>query len=591
MTATRYIILVRPVPADLEPAARFAERRRSIPDLHLVFDSGPVSIAATASTPIRLGHRGLILGSVFGRLATRETVALEPDECDPITASCGHHLITHYWGPYIAVITDPTSGRADIIRAPLGELPCYIVHRPGATILASDTDMLAAFGYLKPVVAWHTVVRHLATRDLHGVETCLQDVTELPGGQRMTITASGATTEGLWSPWAFIGRNQRIVQMDQAIEEVGRAARTSIVARAAPFNKAVLMLSGGLDSSIVAAGLVEAGIDVTALTLVTQDAIGDERQHARRVTDHLALPLTEGLRDVSRIDITRSGAERLPRPTVRLFLQESARIASELAERLGAQAFFNGGGGDSVFCSLQSANPAADRLRVSGPGPAFLQTASDIAQLAQASVPAVIADAARRAWLGKPPFMPFRDMSLLSRGVAADIGFVDRHPWLCGPPRALPGESAHVRHIAFAQSYVESLDPQAAIPAVAPLLSQPLVETCLRVPSWHWCNGGLNRAVARQAFAQDLPPQTIARRSKGTPDSFVAEIFETHRASIRDMLADGLLVQQGLIDRAAVLHVLADQGCARGDSFRRVLQFVDVEAWAQGVTGRCKATG
>jgi len=591
MTPTRYIILVQSASGDRELAARFAERARSIPDLHPVFDCGPVSVAATASSPLRLGHRGLVLGSLLGRDATRETVALEPDECDRITASGGHHLIAHYWGPYIAVIADPTTGRVDIIRAPLGELPCYIVHQSGVTILASDIDLLAAFDYFKPVVAWHEVLRHLATRDLHDAKTCLLDLIELPGGQRMTIAPGGAKTDALWSPWTFNGRNQRLARMEQAVEEVGHAARTSIKARTAPFSKAVLMLSGGLDSSIVAAGLVGTGIDVAALTLVTRDAIGDERQHARRVTDHLALPLTEGLRDVSRIDITRSGAERLPRPTVRLFLQESARIASELAERLGAQALFNGGGGDSVFCSLQSANPAADRLRVRGPGPAFLQTASDIAQLAHASVPAVIADAVRRAWLGKPPFMPFRDMSLLSRSITADIDFIDRHPWLRAPPGALPGETAHVRHIAFAQSYVESLDPQAALPTVAPLLSQPLVETCLRVPSWLWCNGGRNRAVARQAFAQDLPPETIARRSKGTPDSFVAEIFETHRASIRDMLADGLLVQQGLIDRAAVLHVLADPGCARGDSFRRILQFVDVEAWAQGVTGRRKVNG
>ncbi|MGK4422636.1 asparagine synthase-related protein, partial [Klebsiella pneumoniae] len=74
---------------------------------------------------------------------------------------------------------------------------------------------------------------------------------------------------------------------------------------------------------------------------------------------------------------------------------------------------------------------------------------------------------------------------------------------------------------AFAQSYVEGHDPQDLLPTVSPLLSQPLVETCLGVPSWLWFEGGRNRVVARRAFAGDLPADVIWRRSKGTPDSFV----------------------------------------------------------------------
>nr|WP_231621797.1 asparagine synthase-related protein [Sphingomonas sp. 37zxx] len=139
----------------------------------------------------------------------------------------------------------------------------------------------------------------------------------------------------------------------------------------------------------------------------------------------------------------------------------------------------------------------------------------------------------------------------------------------------------HVRLIAFAQSFVEGFDPQDALPTVSPLLAQPLVEACLAIPSWLWFEGGRNRVVARRAFAGDLPADIIQRRSKGTPYSFVAQIFETHRAAIRRMLVDGELAKHDMLDLAAVLDVFDDPRPVHGDAFRRVLQFADVEAWAR----------
>ena len=590
MTTTRYIVRLERVGTHREEAARFTTRTGAIADLNLVFESEAVSVATTDADPTRLGGHGVILGALFGRVAMHRVNVLESDESDRIVAS-RERLIDEYWGPYVAIIADPVTHCVDIIRAPLGELPCYIVHRADATIVASDIDLLIRFGYLEPSVSWGEVRHHLTIRDLRTSRTCLQDLAELPGGQRLTVAAGRVSSGALWSPWAFKHRDKQLTRIDDAAEAVESITNSAIAARAASFDNVVLMLSGGLDSSIVAAGLARAGSNAAALTLVTRDAIGDERHHARRVSDRLALPLIEGWRDVSRIDIARSGALNLPRPTVRLFLQESTRLAGELADQTDAQALFNGGGGDSVFCSLQSASPAVDRLRNSGVGPAFWRTANDIAEIAQASVPVVIADVIRRAWLGKPVFAPFCDTSLLSQDAVPPNVCPEEHPWLTAPKGALPGGAAHVRLIAFAQSYVEGFDPQATLPTIAPLLAQPLVETCLRIPSWLWCDGGRNRAVARRAFAPHLPRETTDRRSKGTPDSFVAEIFETHRASIREMLADGLLVQHRLVDRDAILRTLAHPGCTRGDSFRRILQFVDVEAWAQSMVRKRAAAG
>jgi asparagine synthase (glutamine-hydrolysing) len=299
------------------------------------------------------------------------------------------------------------------------------------------------------------------------------------------------------------------------------------------------------------------------------------------VCEALGLPLAEGWRDLSRIDIGRSDSAHLPRPNVRMFFQESRRLAQEAATATGASAIFNGGGGDHIFCSLQSGAPAADRLLTDGPGRSFWKTCQDISLLAPASLTAVAGDAIRRAWLGKPPFRALRDPALLSAEAAGKPAEVP-HPWLRLPPGALPGKAQQVRLLALAQGLAEGGDPQDPLPMASPLLAQPLAEACLRVPSWLWFAGGHNRVVARHAFEGRLPANVLWRRSKGTPDGFAARIFDANRTALREMLAGGELARRGLIDLKAVFEVIDDPRPVHGDGFRRVLQFADVEAWARG---------
>jgi len=578
----RFVALVRTsVDANTGLSARFAECVREIDGLELAFENDRVSVATFQDNPIQLNGNGIILGSLFLRGRTRAIDAMGPSEAGRIAATRGGELIERYWGPYVAIVCDPEGGRVDVVRAPLGELPCYVAETDGATVIASDVDLLLRCELYIPEIAWDEIARHLAARDLRGPRTCLAGLRELPGGQRLAIAGGEGTVEPLWSPWTFAERSSQIEDANEAAQRLHKVALECVAARASLLGPVLLMLSGGLDSSIVAACLARQELPFHCLTLVTEDAIGDERDYARQVSQSLGTSLTEAYREVSRIDIEHSGARHLPRPTVRAFVQESTRLATETAQATGSSAIFNGGGGDNVFCSLQSAGPAADRLLTAGPGRAFLGTARDISQLAPASLWAVVSDAVKRAWLGKPAIRQGRDLSFLSPRALAAGEAEEVHPWLMLPRNALPGKAMHVRLIAFAQSFIEGFDPQDALPAVSPLLAQPLVETCLAIPSWLWFEDGRNRVVARRAFAGDLPAEIIQRRSKGTPDSFVAQIFETHRAAIRRMLVDGELAKHDMVDLATVLDVLDDRRPVHGDAFRRVLQFVDVEAWAR----------
>lgn len=549
-------------------------------DLQPVHETAGLLLAAPHGHVQRLGHSGLIIGSLYTKGGDRSPDAGSATENSPIGESGPARLVRHFWGPYVAFFETCGDPTIRVLRAPLGELPVYIHKTADTHFLASDPILLHTVTGLAPRPDWGRLARHLARCDRLTEETCLADIDELRGG--CVLEATGATHRiyPVWTPRAC-AQEPPIEHRAQAIDELRHVVRTSLAARCEPHEKHLVMLSGGLDSSIVAAALQATGAQVAALTLVTRDAIGDERPYARAVAKGLGIALHEHFRDVDKIDVTHCLSAAQARPGGRMIWQETARHAEILAKDAGIAKIWNGGGGDQAFCSLLSANPVADRLLRHGPGPGAWRLARDMSALTQVATRTVLCDAAKRAWLGKrSPSQP-RDLSLLGGAATAAAGPGALPNTTASQDLLGPGQSAHCRLIAAAQSYVEALDPRPHLPTCAPLLAQPIVETCLHIPSWLWFDAGHDRAIARHAFVGSLPDAVVWRRSKGTPDPFTAEIYETHREALRAHLADGLLASHGVIDRPQVLSALEARLADRTGAFRRILQLADAESWAR----------
>jgi len=537
-------------------------------------------ILTIGNCSVSLGRHGAVVGSLFRRGETKVVHTLVESMQACIVRTEGSELIDEYWGDYVAVITRNDGEEATILRSPFGDLPCLFTEMAGWMLVASDVDLLARLAGFHPQVDWTAACQHLALRDIRLRPTCLAGLNELHGGERLRLRGGWSVDEA-WSPWRFADPDLQITERDEAVACLRTETLRTVRAKASRFRRIVLMLSGGLDSSIVAASLADSEQHFHCLTLVTRDRLGDEYGYAKDASDAVERPLHMSMREVSRIDMRMSVAARLPRPVARAFAQESRRAALELTGKIGADAIFGGGGGDNLFCSLQSGAPAADRLIAAGPGRHFLETARNISVVAPASMGAVIGDAVRRAWLGKRGAIRPGDQSYLSAGAIEAAMDAPIHPWLSPPSGTLPGKAGHARLLAYAQSYAESFDPRDACSTVAPLLAQPLVELCLRIPTWLWFEKGINRSVARDAFTAHLPLEITHRRSKGSPESFIAEIYDYHRSTICDLLLDGLLMQNAVIDRHQVERTLSDVRPAHGMAFHRIMELADVEAWAR----------
>ncbi|OYW82871.1 MAG: hypothetical protein B7Z26_02120, partial [Asticcacaulis sp. 32-58-5] len=348
------------------------------------------------------------------------------------------------------------------------------------------------------------------------------------------------------------------------------------------FKAPLLGVSGGLDSSIVAASLVRAGVQPVCFTMATTEQSGDERSFARILCAHLKLDLVERTYDLQDIDISDSTGLHLPRPGTPTFGQSNRKVRAELQQARRIDGFFSGIGGDNVFCLTMSATPVVDCYRTYGLSTATWSALKDICRLTRCSVWDALAAAIDRGRRPNPAYEWCLESRFLNRDrFGAATPPLTSGTWLETPSSALPGKAVHVARIMGLQFPSDIFSRSVSGPHILPLFSQPIVELCLAIQTWQWCSGGQNRALARKAFAGLLPSAITERKSKGGPDSFAYDVATHNREAIRDRLIGGILADHRVLDRNELDQALRRTSkMAQGDHLR-ILAIVEAENWAR----------
>ncbi len=564
--------------APIAPWVRSAIADRS--DLKIVLDEIGLMIVTTAGLPVGWlqGGRGLVLGSIFPA-AKSEAVNVATEAAGPLPGQIEPRAFMRaYWGNYIAILRDgPTA--LQIMRAPFGQLPCLHASHGDMLLVASDLALLDAAGWRSAGFNWDAIAHRLAYQNMPSPTTCLAGVLELQGGACLGINDGWITIAQAWTPWDHAGRRHWVGNREQGMAMLRQAVTTAIRAQVANADRSLLMLSGGLDSSVLAAALASQGGAYSCFNLSSHGGVGDERRYARAVARRLGASVIEAEWDVDLVDITRSHAAGLANPVARSFMQGTNALLADAIGEAGADLLIDGGGGDNIFCALQSAAPVTDAFVRGRSLRATWSTAQSIAALAQVGAPTVLAHAARRAFRRSPAYRWHPDTQYLAPTLSGDRAMMPGHPWLLAPKGAETGTAAHIALIVAAQAWAEASDLPGLVRRASPLASQPVVEACLRIPSWWWFDDGRNRMIARDAYADRLPADIVQRRSKGSPDGYIAALYAANRPTIRAMLLDGRLRGAGLLDAPQLERALGESALVRGTDYHRIMRLADVEAW------------
>jgi len=536
---------------------------------------GMIALTGDGCRCVALGEQGCILGTLFDRRYERGQIAsLAPPDVDSIVESRGEALLSGFWGGYVAAV--PAGNSIRVLRDPSAALQCYVSKGPGFVAFASDAELLVELDNQDVDLDWGSIAAQFYRAGVPTPATGLRGIWELLPGFALDLAAGTKCQRPCWSPWDHVGSDEA---RPEALEEgLAQTVYHCVAAWASVHGRLLVSVSGGLDSSIVAAALARFGADAVCLTLHGEEPSGDERPFANALCDHLGLPLIERPYSMEHIDIIATLGAHLPRPSDRTHAQSYERVHLDVAREVGAAAFVTGNGGDSLFGYSQSAAAAADCLLAHGIGRASFGSLRDVSRQTGCGLLRAAASAFRIALGPRSYHVRPEALFLHADAIASLSGEPIAHPWLDSPADALPGKAAHIASILRVQ---QCLEPGRArhLPVINPLMSQPLMEFCLSVPSWEWRSGGRDRSLARRAFRGAIPGAVLRRRVKGGPDGFAAAILDRFRGPIGERLLCGSLVREGIADRASLEAALKATGPQAGEERARILEFLAAEAW------------
>ncbi len=500
---------------------------------------------------------------------------------EPLSNLCGRarssnglasDVVEQGWGRYLLVWRDDAHGLS-VLRDPTGAIDAVWWTLEGAVIVtdASDERMDPLlprgleFDWNSLATLAADVARISDTLPISGLRTLLPGtVTSLPRN----------TARSVWSPGSVARRSSWDDRPEALADVIDKTVETLV----RPHARVLAELSGGLDSAIVASSLTRAGLAGRAqfVTYHPDQSEGDERAHARAVASWLDLPLTEIRKPTRELDITAlSSLGSGFRPALHgLDLAYETDISTRLQAQ-GATGLATGQGGDSLF--FQAPDPLILRDRCLRLGPLAIgpRRISSVARWTRRSARQIIQDT-------------YVHRSIIPPDQSA-------HPWVRDAIDLPPAKRAQVQRFVNAQLFWSDCLRSRSAELLHPLLSQPVVDHCLAIPSDRLVSPtpehSRDRALVRQAFAGRLPPDHLSRRDKGDLSRFYALLVRDSRGLILDYLADGCLAEQGWFDREALSISLSFDRLISDAASNRFLIWCVIEAWARTWQSRIERLG
>jgi asparagine synthase (glutamine-hydrolysing) len=155
------------------------------------------------------------------------------------------------------------------------------------------------------------------------------------------------------------------------------------------------------------------------------------------------------------------------------------------------------------------------------------------------------------------------------------------HPWTVDLENIAPGRQLQIAALSEVLNRHRPFPGLETVYEHHPLLSQPLIELCLRIPSYWHLKGGITRAVERLAFRDCVPPEILAREQKGQSTPSLLEALRRSEAFVRELVLDGILAREKIIDRRTIEPYLRHQRPLEIDKIFPLLSCIAAELWVQ----------
>jgi asparagine synthase (glutamine-hydrolysing) len=488
-------------------------------------------------------------------------------------------------GIFGLAVWDHRRRRAVLARDGFGIKPLYYAQHAGHIVFASQPRALLAYPGFPRRLDRRSLELYLSYEYVPTPHSIFDGVRRVKPGHALVVENGALTERAYWQ--LDLSPDPELAAASEA--ELAERLWTSLrdVVRLELLSDVPLgvFLSGGIDSSAVAAAMVDLGVDVRTFSIGFPDASFDESGYARRVAAYL------GTQHAERVVEPRTALELVPRLAEVLDepLADASVVPTYLLSRFARERVkvaLGGDGGDELFAgysTLQAHRLADVYQRV----PSGLRTG-------------VIEPLVRRLPVSHANMsLDFRAKRFI---LAADRPLAERHHvWLgAGAAGLLAPDAADGHcpfdvldeHVSRAAAYdrlsqvlyldmkmylegdiltkVDRASMACSLEVRVPLLNARLVELAAHLPIDLKLRGLTRKYLLRRALAGRLPPEIIRRPKKGFSFPVARWLRADLRPLVLDLLSEDRLRRQGLFDTAQISRLLKDHFEARADN-RKVL--------------------
>lgn len=524
------------------------------------------------------GGHGLILGVLFDRRRNRR-VSPEELRADPQLSSADpgvfRHLTQAFWGGYVALLANSRAGEFYVLRDCSGMLPCYYTNTRGITLVSSNARNFVApcrAAHGQPLkhtfnINWQYIAAFLAHSRIQIRETGLEGVHELLAGEILIGRDEHLAVELAWSPAEFTEPGPSKSPEDQC-EELRSTVQSCIDAWCSVHDRVVHSLSGGFDSSLVL-GVMSRSPRRPLIVCVNRYADGpaeDERRYARIAARAADVSLVEWpwTFDHYALDDSSVALPLGAKPSIpALFAPPEMSFFRTLCAAQRFDAIWTGEGGDHLFMAVRTTLAIADFVQSRRPHRGLLRILTETSRLTGHSIPHLAC-----GLISLPRWSPVCDyvralpnnplLATRSRRTQEQQRYL-LHPWQTAMRNTPPGKRHHVSMLADAIHRIRPLEGSPDSVELQPLLSQPIIEHCLSIPTFELLRDGCTRGLARRAFSSVVPPAILNREQKGQTTHHVFGVIERSLPYISDILVNGELEARGLLNSSLLKRLMATQ--------------------------------
>ena len=561
MSGIAAILRLDGAPADVAEIRRVLDRL-----VHRGGDGEAVVVAG----PLALGHRrfwttpeevgeeqpiadpgGRYLLALDGRVDNRDELLAALAVATPAAAMTDARLLLAAFarwgvdafartvGSFAVAVWDRTERRLTLARDALGDRPLCYATPPGALVAASEEHAVLAHSGVDDTLDDRRLAQFLALAELDSDATFFAAVKEVPPGHALIAGDGGVKVVRYWTP--ALAEPLRLRDDREYAEAFLALLRDAVRARTRSITPVALMLSGGLDSSAIAAAAAGAAPALKAVSWVFDELpTCDERRWIDPVVHRCGLEPLQFAGDGEWPFREHAGWRRNPSTPENDLYRRLVERSRTTARAGGARVMLSGMFGDHLYSGthgwLWERRRAAGVAAALAAGRQELATGSGwrglLAGLTPRRLPAAALrlrrpTAMRRPWLtpyarsllAPSPIRPTAVQGALRPAQARSVlGVFAAH--------GVAGETFHAGSAGVDMRY--------------PFRDRRLVELMLRVPSDQLYRPGITRPIARLALHGLVPEEVRLRRGKGSLHAlFRRGMRECDRAVMEETLAIG----------------------------------------------------